>query len=361
MTIYLIADHSTFPLVEIIYDSLLRFFPEDVSFRLWGTIEDQHDIWTWDSLFEVGKAAKNQTNHIDGDAYFVFLFEGMNIYNWFCSFDPTEPTVAFVQCSGWEWIGQSTPKFAVIYHLMTIVTAMIFFGRDKDPYDFYHERSIGCMFDLTENKEEVIYKLKSAYLCESCLNTMAHRTSNPRAALVYLNGVKRSIEWVRDQLVVPDFGTFFPEFSYMLIVEPDLTVILKINNAEICLPLGTGWEVIIFIMLLKYEKGLSYDDFSKPKYFSEYVDLYHKYFVQNDSKNHIFRQKEIEIERGAFKRNLYSSVSKIKTRIKESLCHYPNICDQIMFRIGNGKIYIPIDRKFVKNNNGDFNIEGVKS
>lgn len=89
----------------------------------------------------------------------MFLYHGLNIYNWFTSFDPEDPVVAFLQCSDWDKVGVTTPKFAIIYHLLTILTAMKFFGREEEPYEFYHEQSIGCMFDLTQNKEEVIYKL----------------------------------------------------------------------------------------------------------------------------------------------------------------------------------------------------------
>ena len=356
MTIFLIADQSTFPLTEIIFHTITPFFPPSIQFRIWGTIEDQHDIWTWDSLFKVGKTAKAEEDSGDKEVYFVFLYEGLNLHNWFCSFDIEEPTVAFLQCSGWEGVGISKPKYAIIYHLFTIVTAMKFFGKDKEPFGFYHEKSIGCMFDLTENKTEVIHKLKSAHICTDCVESIAHSSHDQPDALVYLNGVKAVLEWVRNELYQVEFNPYFKKLDYKLIIEEDLALSLEINNENISLPIGKGRETAIFMMLLKHRKGLSYDDFMKPQFLNEYLDLYLKYYVSNYSKESLLRQSKAEMEKGTFKSNLHSSVSKMKTKLKTALKHYKDVNKELEIQSVNGRIMIRINPKYLVNKNRDIDL-----
>ncbi|WP_154859176.1 hypothetical protein [Cyclobacterium xiamenense] len=349
MTVYLISDVPSLHLCEVIVHTMPDFFPDSIQFRLWGTLEDPQDIWTWDSLFEVGRQARHQLMDQEEDAYFVFLFEGLNLYNWFCAFDVQQPRVGFVQCSGWERLGVALPKQAILYHLFTILTAMKFFGDDtSDPYGFFHEKSIGCMFDLTEKKDEVIHKLKAAYICKACVEQIAARSFRQPEALVYLNGVKSVLDSVRQALFGLELGAYFEQPRLRLTVLYDLSMLLEVNGESIPFSVGRGKGAVLYRMLLKYKNGLSYADLALPRYLSEYVDTYHRYFVSNASKQYLRNQLEEEISRGVYRRNLYSLVSRINDKVRIALAHFPEVSDALRIQRRGARLLIQLDRMDVQ-------------
>ena len=345
MTIYLIADEQTFPQVEIIFHYLDKKLPNHVKVRIFQYIENQSDIWTWDGLFSVGKNAKQVINQPDEENYFVFLYHGLNIYNWFASYDLEDSSIGFLQCSDWDKVGVAKPKFAIIYHLLAIVTAMKFFGDDKEPFEFYHEKSIGCMFDLTQNKEEVIYKLKSADICPSCVKKIAAKSMGEIHSFSFMKSVKEILEEVRDNLFRVEWNVFFDEYDYQLIVNEDLTLDLKINEEQIHLPISKGREAAVFMMILKHENGLSYKDFEKPQFKREYLALYHRYFVKNDSLEALIKQADIEIEQKTYQSNLQAIISKVRRKLTQKLKQYPDIQKQLLIQTSEAGLTIPINRK----------------
>ena len=203
------------------------------------------------------------------------------------------------------------------------------------------------MFDFTGLKEEVIYKLKSAHICPDCIQSLAKRSLGNQESFSFIKSVKELLENVRDKMFRVEWGAFFQNYAYQLIVNEDLSLVLKINGDHISLPISRGRESAIFIMLLKYENGLSYDDFQKPQFKKEYLSIYHRYFVKNDSLEALIRQADSEIQQKTYKRNLHAIISKIRSKMTNTLSQYPEIQKQLLIQTSGGPLIIPIDRQML--------------
>jgi len=345
MTIHLISDNLSIDTSKFLADYTNELFTSKVKFQRVSKIINHIDYWTWEDVFAVGRAVKSQKTRLEGEDFFVVLTSGANEHNWFSAFDTEDPSVGFLQTTGWEKYGLNRTEYAVAYHLITLITAMKFFGNDSNPYSFYHDRSVGCMFDFTGFKEDVIYKLKSAHICPICINSIAKRSAGNIQSFAFIKSVKNLLENVRDNLFQVEWSVFFQNHDYSLTVNEDLTLDLKINGEQITLPISRGREAAIFMMLLKYENGLSYEDFQNPKFKKEYLTFYHRYFVKNDSLETLIKQADLEIQQKTYKSNLHTIISKIKKKMNETLKHYPDVQKQLLIQSGEGLITIPINRQ----------------
>lgn len=345
MTIHLISDQSSQSVAEFLIEYSSRFFSSKVVFsKVNQAVNDQAD-WTWEELFSIGKGAQIQQAKVASDDFFVVLVAGENEHNWFAAFDDQNPSVAFLQTTSWERYELNHPKYAIAFHLVTLITAMKFFGHESNPYSFFHDKSVGCMFDFTGFKEEVIYKLKSAHICPACIQSIAKRSAGNPNSFSFVKSVKDLMENVRDNLFRVEWNVFFDEYDYQLIVNEDLTLDLKINEEQIHLPISKGREAAVFMMILKHENGLSYKDFEKPQFKREYLALYHRYFVKNDSLEALIKQADIEIEQKTYQSNLQAIISKVRRKLTQKLKQYPDIQKQLLIQTGEAGLTIPINRK----------------
>lgn len=345
MTIHLISNSQSSQVSSFLKEYLSRFFSSKFKFSLSNHQFVHQEYWTWDELFSIGKEVRSQQRRVSADDFFVVLVSGENEHNWFAAFDLEDPCIGFLQTTGWEKFELNQPTYAIAYHLVALATGMKFFGNEANPYGFYHDRSVGCMFDFTGFKEEVIYKLKSAHICPSCIQSLARRSGGNPNSFEFLKSVKESIENVRGNLFRVDWNLFFEQYDYQVIVNEDLTLDLKINEQQIPLPISKGREAAVFMMLLKHENGLSYQDFEKPQLKREYLDLYYKYFVNNSSLETLIKQADAEIQQKTYKKNLHAIVCKIKRKLSQTLKQYPEIQKQLLIQSGDGPITIPINRQ----------------
>lgn len=345
MTIHLISDQYSFSISNFLCEFVSKFLPASIKFKLVDHHVENQDYWTWPEIFQEGKLVRSQNKISSREDFFIVLISGENEHNWFASFDPEDSAIGFIKTSGWDQYELKRPNLAIAYHLVTLLIAMRFFGNDSNPYGFYHNRSVGCMFDFTGFKEEVIYKLKSAHICPCCIQSIAKKSAGNPHAFAYIKGVKDLLENVRDNLFKVEWSAFFQYYDYQLIINENLSLDLKIDGEQIHLPISKGRESALFMMLLKYENGLTYDDFKKPQLKKEYLAIYHRYFVNNCSLEGLIKQADQEIKQKTFKSNLHANISKIKRKLTEKLRQYPEIRNQLLIQGGNGPLIIPIDRQ----------------
>lgn len=344
MTIHLISDRSSHLISDFLMEYCSGFFSDQIKFKQTKQSVDYQSYWDWNKLFSVGNEVKS--NQKTGSSYeFFVVLAKENEQNWFASFDTKNPSVGFLQTTGWEKYGLNNPQYAIAYHLLGLVTIMRFLGQEPNPLSFFHGKSKGCMFDFTDFKEEVIFKLKSAHICPTCIESIAKRSAGNPNLFSFFKSVKDLMENVRDNLFSVEWNRFFDEFDYQLIVNEDLTMDLKINQEQISLPISKGREAALYMTILNHENGVSYQDFEKPQLKKEYLRLYHRYFVRNATLEALIKQADAEIQQKTYKSNLLSTISKIRQKLNKTLKQYPEIQKQLQIQSGVGRITIPMNRE----------------
>ncbi|GHB49148.1 hypothetical protein [Mongoliitalea lutea] len=348
MHIYLIADTASMQLTERLLVYLKPFFTPAVQFHIRPYEGDSQSYWAWDELFAVGQQEKTKSLLPAGEHYFIFLVHGANEYNWFGAVNPDASTIAFLQTSNWGELNHKDDLYPVAYHLIALITSMKFFGNHiKD--DIYHEVSRGCMYDFSEVKEEVSFKMKAANICNSCLSKIAQFSKDRVEAMDFIQRVFLVLRSIRDNISSLDLQQFFGKPEYSLTVDEDANLILHIDHQQVVLPISNGKEKALFFMLLKYESGLSYRDFEKETIMIEFLKIYHKYFVVNGSLNELYKQAQRQLEDGTYRKHLEPLVSRMRKRLKACLSAYPEILQSINIQSRGGALVIPIQRNYLQN------------
>ncbi len=349
MQIHLIADAVSFVLMDPLVRYLQPFMSKGVTFHIRPYEGQVKSYWSWENLFAVGHQEKTKSLLPPGEHYFIFLFYGANEHNWFGSVNPDEPNVGFLQSYGWDKFDFNDPVYPIAYHLMTLVTAMKFFGGNLD-MDIFHGQSKGCMFDFTGVKEEVLYKLLSAHICPECLAKIGQQAEDRVEAIDYMQRLLRLFRSVKEQLFAIDLQQYFGHLEYSLMLKQDASLSLTVDGSSIPLKISSGWEKALFIMLLKHENGLSYKDFERDQVLKEYLWIYYRYFVNNGSFESLYKQSRQQIADNTFRKQLHTHVSRIRRKLEASLSAYPEVLNAISIKSSQGAYVVPLHRQHFINN-----------
>lgn len=344
MHIYLIADAVSTVIMEPLVRYLQPFMSEQVKFHIRPYEGKVKSYWMWEELFALGQEEKVKSLLPKGEHYFIFLFYGANEHNWFGAVNPEEPNVGFLQSFGWEKFDFKDPVYPIAYHLMTLVTTMKFFGGNLN-MDIFHTESRGCMFDFTGVKEEVLYKLQSAHICPQCLSKIAGQAQDRVEGLDYMQRLLNLFRSVKEHMFSIDLQQYFGHLDYRLNLKEDASLVLTVEGNRIPLKLSSGREKALFIILLKYENGLSYKDFEKDQVLREYLGMYYRYFVNNASFDYLYRQAKQQIADRQFIPQLQTLVSRIRKKLARSLSAYPQILNAISIEMRQGALIVPLQRQ----------------
>jgi hypothetical protein len=171
------------------------------------TIKDKSDIkrsefnnelstrLSWREIFSLCTYYRD-TFSIDPIDFVVVLTNRSNDLTWFSSFD--EMRNIFVHTNEWDLFTNANPKYPIAYQIVENVMQFLMKIDIENPHNPYmHMRPKGCMNDFCHNKEEVILKLQTANICDTCLDKI--RFENIDNDII--EQVFRIFEGVRNELI----------------------------------------------------------------------------------------------------------------------------------------------------------------
>lgn len=172
-------------------------------------------IINWDKIREQihGRIEELRSNkEFQNVKYFVFVTNKPFSDNFFSK---EEDLFSIISVSDWE--EEFSPPHTKVYIAYQIAQSLLnYIGNltEKMAEDFYHDVSIGCMFDLCEDKEEIKLGMVAGRICFDCSGKLAAFGVSPEAikaveailARIRLNAIgKASQENIRQAFVVMKF------------------------------------------------------------------------------------------------------------------------------------------------------------
>ena len=132
-------------------------------------------VKTWKQLFSECDAYRVQ-KRISEDDIVVLLTDVSNELNWFGSISPSMKNY-FVQTSNWEhYFGTNIDiRFPIAYEVIIWVMRYFMFSSNQDILNNIHKEPIGCIMDFCQDKPQIILKMRTADVCESCMTTFIDR------------------------------------------------------------------------------------------------------------------------------------------------------------------------------------------
>jgi hypothetical protein len=238
-------------------------------------------------------------------AYVVLVTSIKNYKDWFSAFNGKN---IFVHGVEWEYYTKRDAKFGIAYQIVeNIFQSQIGLNINdagKDPN--IHMDSIGCINDFCENKTDVMLKLRTADICDSCLKRAEENKINP----LIFDHISRIIRNTREKFVNSSRiqSMVKPDKVY---IDPDREV--RIGNKEVGLdPLNK----VLFIFFLKNLQGI------ETKLICEYKDDFYEIYkeVRDNPDN-----KSIEKLVDSSKRNFEVNRSRLNKALSKQLG--PNLAE----------------------------------
>ena len=290
---------------------------------------------TWEQLFAECDHYR-QVNSIPQVDIVVLLTDIANDINWFGGVSPSMKNY-FVQTSNWDHFFGNTIdiRYPIAYEVIIWIMRYYMFADNDAVWRGIHQESIGCIMDFCGEKSKIILKMRTADVCESCMNKFIERDVpilNTRQFFDVLDGIRKSM-------------TFRGRSA--LLKQPSKLEIRGKNKKMFFTDLGglelplNPKEKALYLLFLKHEEGI---------YNSHLQDHEEELFLYYSQ---ISNQSEIELQKQTIKflinplendsNVVISRINKkIKSAVGESLCDFYNIQGD-----RGGKKGIKLDREMV--------------
>lgn len=149
------------------------------------TFEEDEEVMTWEELFSICSEYRADHN-IDKDDFVILLTTIKNEHNWFSHTD--EHRNVFVHTGNWHLYTKAHDKYPIAYQIMENILQSF-----MEPN--FHSKPIGCMNDFCQDKEEIMWKLRTADICPSCFEKLNANVSNNiiTQALNTFDGIRKQV------------------------------------------------------------------------------------------------------------------------------------------------------------------------
>ena len=133
---------------------------------------------TWNTLFKKCNEYRKLLN-IDSSEFVLLLTELPNDKNWFAALDEQMPFNGFIHTQDWSEYINCNEAFPIAYEVIALVLQKHIFNGIKELRTEVHELPIGCINDFCMHKQEIILKLRTADICNVCMEKLKDKLPAP--------------------------------------------------------------------------------------------------------------------------------------------------------------------------------------
>jgi hypothetical protein len=142
---------------------------------------------SFNDLFELCKTYRRyylNSKGISKSDYVVILTNIKNENNWFSSFRDKN---IFIDTNGWEDYTGKDPKYGIAYQVVenifqSILNINVEIGEvESEPN--VHWNPEGCINDMCQDKKDIILKLRTAEICDNCINRLESEGADVEIAI----------------------------------------------------------------------------------------------------------------------------------------------------------------------------------
>lgn len=199
---------------------------------------------SFEELFKLCDCYRKIKN-IPKDEFIILITSIPNEKNWFSAF---ENKYIFVNSEDWKYYSDRDSKFGIAYQIVeNIFQSLIKLNiSDINNEPNIHLESIGCINDMCINKSEVLFKLRTADICESCCKKAETENLNQ----MVMNQILEIIDLVRKEFRRTNIKKVEPPTE---IVTVDEKLNIEIGSKSISI---IPTFKVLYVLLLKYNEGV---------------------------------------------------------------------------------------------------------
>lgn len=218
---------------------------------------------SWRELFSLCSFYR-EVFKIEDDSFVVLLTKRKNALNWFSATD--ESKNIFVHTAEWEQYTKVNSKYPIAYQVVeNIMQSLMNIDLTNIPNEYVHEPLKGCMNDFCNNKTQVIIKLQTANICNSCV----HKIKEEKIDSKILKQARSIFNGIRSEFVFQEEEQ--PSEPTSLVINSNGKILLPEFNLEIKL---TPLFKTLYLFFLSKPDGVTVPQLCEFK--NELLEIYKK-------------------------------------------------------------------------------------
>lgn len=215
-------------------------------------MESVQALVPWENIFDACNKYRRRYRLPVQDVVILLTAEG-NELNWFSGFDSEVKGNYFISGSNWESYTGSEARYPMAYQVATMLLKHSMFCSESEFLNGYHRETRGCMMDFCENKKQVSIKMRTADICNQCLEILKKKNVTPdRIAFS-----TRVMEFIRNEIKHTQ--------RFRLFRNPDMEI--KGYMHHIHLPFLAGKQVpltplerAVYLVFLSHPEGIKMNE-----------------------------------------------------------------------------------------------------
>jgi hypothetical protein len=293
-------------------------------------------VKSWEQLFAECENYRTLKSLPENDIV-VLLTDKGNDLNWFGGVSPSMKNY-FIQTSNWEhYFGNDIDiRFPIAYEVIVWIMRYYMFTSNQDIWNGVHKNPIGCIMDFCEEKFQIILKMRTADVCESCMNKFIERDVpllNTRQFFDILDGIRKSMTFRGRSALLKQPSKLEIRGRTKKIFFTDLGGLeLRLNPKQKSL----------YLLFLNHPEGINITHLQDHR--SELIGLYASLCNQPENET---LNRAIDLLINPFDNNINEILSKINRKIKDAVGDTLNVFYCIKGERGEKKS-IKIDRELVE-------------
>jgi hypothetical protein len=229
---------------------------------------------TWKQLFSQCDNYRSKKKIAENEIV-VLLTDIGNEPNWFGGVSPSM-TNYFIQTSNWEhFFGSSIDiRFPIAYEVIIWIMRFYMFPSNDAIMDKIHENPIGCIMDFCQDKSQIIIKMRTADVCDSCMNIFIERDT-PK---LYTRQFFDILDGIRETMTFRGRSKLFHQPSRMEIKGYNRKIFFTdLGGLELRL---NPKEKALYLLFLNHTEGIYLNALQDHK--EELTDFYGRFCSQSD-------------------------------------------------------------------------------
>jgi hypothetical protein len=262
-------------------------------------------VLSWEDLFELSKTARVK-NAVKDDSFVFIITDKPNERNFFGFLDPVNPNNGFVHAGDWERFIHCPPELPVAYHILALMLQHNMVSSENELANILHRDPVGCVNDFCQNKREVILKMRTADICQNCMEPLSKKLRPPE-----MNHIFELFESLRIKMLFAQNMRQHVKPSPLVVTSDFRFVIPVYGNLEIRM---TPLEKTLYLLYMRYPDGIHLT--SLVDYKVELQDIYTN--ISSLGSLHEMRQS-IDDMCNALNNSASEKIAKIKGHFERAL------------------------------------------
>jgi hypothetical protein len=272
-----------------------------------GDFPKEESYKTWDYFFNQCRRFREKEAIPEQDHVFLLSNLG-NDKNWFGSIGPSGRDY-FIHTANWDYFFKDADEqFPIAYEVMVWLLRHLMFGNRENMIKGIHSIPKGCANDFCQDKQQIQLKMRTADVCQVCLEKLQANPTNP----LYLIQILDVFERVRKNLLFRERAILLNTPSRLEVVGFNRQLILpELGNAEIKL---NPKEKTLYLFFLNHSEGVRLSHLCDHQ--RELEQLYSRFVRFGDSAG---VREAIERLVDATDPNQHQVLSRIKSKIMRAV------------------------------------------